>query len=196
MDKSGSATLTARSQPQGRWFHVLGIVGGLGPHAHIEFERRLLAAVGSPSSDPEYPEWILCSVSQTPDRTAALLEGGASPMPALVVALERLAGWAVMRPIYGPPRDGRRLAGGIKSGGDRDPETGRLHREALADAVCRLAKTGAACVVTGCTEIPIALGREAIDGTPLLDPRDLCARTAVRIARGELPLPKRRRAPR
>jgi aspartate/glutamate racemase len=44
-------------------------------------------------------------------------------------------------------------------------------------------------VVTGCTEIPLALDREPITGIPLLDPIDLGARTAVRIARGELPFP-------
>jgi aspartate/glutamate racemase len=94
-----------------------------------------------------------------------------------------------MRPIYGPLREGRRQPGGIKCGGDRDPETGAFHRDVLEDAVRRLAGAGAVCVVTGCTEIPLALGRDPVDGTPLLDPLDLAARAAVRIARGELPLP-------
>jgi aspartate/glutamate racemase len=44
-------------------------------------------------------------------------------------------------------------------------------------------------VVTGCTEIPISLGRDPVDGVPLLDPLDLAAVAAVRIARGEIPLP-------
>jgi aspartate racemase len=95
----------------------------------------------------------------------------------------------VMRPIYGPLREGRRQPGGIKCGGHRDPETGIRHRDSLVAAVRHLADAGADCVVTGCTEIPLALGRKPIDGIPLLDPLDLAARTAVRIARGELPLP-------
>ena len=95
----------------------------------------------------------------------------------------------LMRPIYGPLREGRRLPGGIKSGSDRDPETGVSHRDSMAAAVRRLASAGAACVITGCTEVPLALGREPVDGTPLLDPMDLAAQRAVRIARGELPLP-------
>lgn len=260
------------------WQRVIGIAGGMGPHAHLEFERRLLAAIENPSSDQEYPEWVVSSVPDTPDRTVALLEQGVSPMPWLLRSVERLAsctdfavvtcitahayldeirsqvplpildivevtlleaarrfgpkarvgvlattgalrglvyrraadrvapgldlislldlaeGDAVqekltMRPIYGPMREGRRQTGGIKAGGTRDPETGVAHRDSLAAAVHLLADAGAACVITGCTEIPLSVGREPLDGIPLLDPLDLGAREAVRIARGELALP-------
>ena len=263
--------------PFGTW-RVIGIAGGMGPHAHIEFERRLLAAIPQPGSDQEYPEWVVSSVPSTPDRTAALLDGGTSPMPWLLRSLERLAASAdfavitcvtahafldeirarvrlpildlveltvaeaarrfgpgarvgvlattgalqgglyrraaerisappeivslldlpgghelqeelVMRAVYGPFREGRRRPGGIKSGSDHDPETGTRHRETLGRAVRLLADAGALCVVAGCTEIPLALGREPVDGTPLLDPLDLAAIAALRIARGELPLP-------
>lgn len=250
----------------------------MGPHAHIEFERRLLAAVENPRSDQDYPEWVVSSVTHTPDRTVALLENGPSPLPWLLRSLERLAACAdfavltcitahafleeirtkvripildmaeaalvettrrlgpsarvgvlattgtlrgrvfhraasrvapdldlvslldlqdagtlqeelVMRPIYGPLREGRRGPGGIKCGGDHDLESGAFHRDVLAAAVGRLAAAGAECVITGCTEIPLALGREPVDGIPLLDPLDITARAAVRIARGEIPLP-------
>lgn len=250
----------------------------MGPHAHIEFERRLLAAIESPTSDQDYPEWVVSSVPQTPDRTVALLEDGPSPVPALLRSLERLASCAdfavlacvtahaflddiraqiklpilsltetalreaagrlgprarvgilattgalrarvyqraasqagpdlelvslldlpdgetlqeelVMRPIYGPLREGRRGPGGIKSAGDRDLERGAPHRDTLSAAVRHLAAAGAQCVVLGCTEIPLALGREPLDGVPLLDPMDIAARAAVRIARHEIPLP-------
>jgi aspartate racemase len=259
------------------WRRVIGILGGLGPYAHIEFERRLLAASGNPARDQEHPEWTLVSIPHTPDRTTALLDGGPSPVPSLVRGLERLAASAdfavitcitahaflteirphvalpildmveltmaeaeerfggtrigvlattgalrsgvysridiprapgfglvslldlpagealheelVMRPIYGRLSRGQRLYGGLKSGSDRDPETGDPHRTTLVRAVRLLADAGASCVVTGCTEIPLALGRDAIEGTPLLDPLDIAARSAVRIARGELPLP-------
>ncbi len=72
------------------WKRVLGIVGGIGPHAHIELERRLLAAVEAVAGDQSYPPWILSSIPATPDRTAALLGGGASPVPLLQASLERL----------------------------------------------------------------------------------------------------------
>ena len=260
------------------WKRVIGIVGGLGPYAHLELERRLLANTERASADSAYPEWILSSIPQTPDRTVALIEEGPSPVPWLVRSLERLSVCAdfaiiscitahaflpevrrevripildliettlgaisrrfgpsarvgvlattgslrsgvftrtgarmapglqlvslldleggdvfqeslVMRPIYGPLHEGRRHAGGIKSGDDLDPETGAPHRETLARAAGLLASEGAICVIAGCTEIPLALGREAVNGLPLVDPLDEGARTALSIARGDLPLP-------
>ena len=257
---------------------VIGIAGGMGPYAHMEFERRLLAAIDSPSSDQEYPEWVVSSVPGTPDRTAALLEGGPSPVPWLLRSFKRLASCSdfgvltcitahafldevraqvclpildiveltlaeaalrfgsrarigilattgalrgnvyhrtaarmapnldvvsllnlpdgdilqaelLMRPIYGPLWEGRRQPGGVKCGCDCDPKTGASHRDTLVAAIRRLADVGAVCVVMGCTEIPLALGREPIDGIPLLDPLDLAARIAVRIARYEIPFP-------
>jgi aspartate racemase len=77
-----------------RWQRVIGIVGGLGVHAHVELERRLLAVVAetaAPRHDQDYPEWVVSSIPGTPDRTAALLGGGPSPVPELVRSLERLA---------------------------------------------------------------------------------------------------------
>lgn len=272
MVASGEA---AKAHP---WKRVIGIAGGMGPYAHLEFERRLLAAIERPSSDQDFPEWVVSSVPQTPDRTLALLEGGPSPMPWLLRSFERLASCTdfavltcitahayldeiraqirlpilnmvevtlaeaarrfgpgarigilatrgalrgavyrraaeraapglslvslpdlpdgealqealLMRPIYGALWRGRRQPGGIKCGGLHDAETGVSHRDALATAVRYLADAGAVCVVAGCTEIPLALGREPVEDTALLDPLDLAAHNAVRIARGELPLP-------
>lgn len=57
----------------------------MGPHAHIELERHLLAAtarlIGRPPHDQDYPSWILASLPGTPDRTLGLLNGGPSPLP-------------------------------------------------------------------------------------------------------------------
>ena len=102
---------------------------------------------------------------------------------------EQLQEDLVMRPIYGPLYGRQRLAGGIKSGCDRDPETGIPHHDMLSRAARILANEGAQCVVAGCTEIPLALDRLSIEGIPLLDPLDLAAHVAVSIARGEKPLP-------
>ncbi len=77
------------------WKHALGILGGLGPHAHIEFESLLLdataKALGSPAHDQDYPSWIVSSMPGTPDRTRALLEGSESPVEALVESASRLS---------------------------------------------------------------------------------------------------------
>jgi len=76
------------------WPRLLGIVGGLGPHAHVEFERRLLRAAQPVETEQDYPPWILASLPATPDRTACLLDGGLSPVPRLRESLRLLAGRA------------------------------------------------------------------------------------------------------
>jgi aspartate racemase len=77
------------------WKHVIGILGGLGPHAHIEFESLLLSATGKalgrPARDQDYPTWLVSSIPATPDRTRALLEGTESPVEALVESASRLS---------------------------------------------------------------------------------------------------------
>ncbi|MBI4213980.1 MAG: aspartate/glutamate racemase family protein [Chloroflexi bacterium] len=68
-----------------RWKHVIGILGGMGPYAHIELEKQLLQAtaelIGRPPVDQDYPSWLLASFPETPDRTLALLGRGPSPLP-------------------------------------------------------------------------------------------------------------------
>jgi aspartate racemase len=66
--------------------YVPGILGGLGPLAHIQFERALLACGHrrGARSDREHPVWLVASASSTPGRTHALLEGGESPVPHLI----------------------------------------------------------------------------------------------------------------
>lgn len=85
---------------------IIGIVGGLGPFAHIDFERKLLLAareLAGAVSDQDYPAWILSSIPQTPDRTRALLGLGPSPVPGLVLSLNRLETHC--------DRDGREVSG-------------------------------------------------------------------------------------
>lgn len=72
---------------------IIGIVGGLGPWAHIELERKLLRAAGdilAAVRDQDFPEWILSSIPQTPDRTLAIEGRGPDPTEWLVTSLRRL----------------------------------------------------------------------------------------------------------
>jgi aspartate racemase len=72
---------------------IIGILGGLGPYAHLDLERKLLRAareLAGAARDQDFPEWIVSSVPQTPDRTAAIRGAGPSPLPALVRSLRRL----------------------------------------------------------------------------------------------------------
>ena len=71
-----------------------GILGGLGPRAHIVFEGYVLDAAArllGAARDQDFPPWILASVAGTPDRTRALRGGGDDPRPALWEGFGRLA---------------------------------------------------------------------------------------------------------
>lgn len=71
---------------------VIGILGGLGPYAHLALERQLLRAARELGAmrDQDFPEWVLSSVPQTPDRTAAIRGDGPDPLPWLLRSLRRL----------------------------------------------------------------------------------------------------------
>jgi len=61
---------------------VPGILGGLGPLAHVAFEREIIARGHRRGArgDREHPVWLVASAASTPGRTSALLEGGESPV--------------------------------------------------------------------------------------------------------------------
>ncbi|MFK8184747.1 MAG: aspartate/glutamate racemase family protein [Phormidesmis sp.] len=57
---------------------VPGILGGLGPLAHIELEKRMLRQRHEQHNvrcDQDYPTWLMVSATQTPDRTESLKRG-------------------------------------------------------------------------------------------------------------------------
>jgi len=76
------------------WKRVIGIVGGLGPYAHLEFERLILAEtekrLGRAARDQDYPDWVVVSVPGTPDRTLAMREQAPDPVPNLTRAVKML----------------------------------------------------------------------------------------------------------
>lgn len=75
---------------------MIGIVGGLGPYAHLQLERELLGAAARrselPLQEQAYPSWRLASIPATPDRSLALAGLGPSPLAALRQALDWLEG--------------------------------------------------------------------------------------------------------
>lgn len=70
-----------------------GILGGLGPLAHIEFEKRLLhhSVRRGACRDQDHPDWVLLSAASTPDRTQRLLNQGQDCVPSLVRSARTLA---------------------------------------------------------------------------------------------------------
>lgn len=260
---------TSTSDNRRRWHRTLGIVGGLGPHAHIAFESRLLASTRGAGRDQDYPPWIVSSLPATPDRTRALLGQGPSPEPYLVRSLRNLEGradfaliacqtahafiervrsqttlpllelvretvlhldrtapddaligwlattgslqanlyphasaalcarlrWLSLLDLPGGPTLQRELVmnpiyQGLKTGRDRDPDTGICHASLLASATDRLFAAGCRAVVLGCTEISMAFaGRDGHDDPRLVDPLQIAADRCLDIASGDAPLP-------
>jgi aspartate racemase len=85
--------LTAGSTPTSQK-RLIGILGGLGPRAHILFEEHLLAkavVILGAVKDADFPAWVLASFPQTPDRTRALCGAGEQPLPYLKKSLADLA---------------------------------------------------------------------------------------------------------
>jgi aspartate racemase len=75
---------------------MLGVIGGMGPLATADFFRKLIDATPARTDDDHIPALIL-SVPQIPSRPAAILRGGASPLPALRAVRDRLlAGGATL----------------------------------------------------------------------------------------------------
>ncbi|MEO6023854.1 MAG: amino acid racemase [Burkholderiales bacterium] len=63
--------------------NVVGVIGGMGPAATVEFMRRLVAATPAPD-DMDHLHVLVDNNPKVPSRIAALIEGtGADPAPAL-----------------------------------------------------------------------------------------------------------------
>ena len=69
---------------------LIGVLGGMGPLATIDFLRKVLAATPA-TSDQDHVPVIVSSIPQVPDRTAAFRGDGASPLSAMVASGRRLA---------------------------------------------------------------------------------------------------------
>ena len=68
---------------------MLGVIGGMGPLATADFFRKLIDATPA-ATDEEHIPVLIHSVPQVPSRPGAILRGGASPLPALLAARDRL----------------------------------------------------------------------------------------------------------
>lgn len=79
--------------------NTVGILGGMGPMATVEFFRRLVAATPA-NVDQEHLHVLIDSDPSVPNRTAAILHEGPSPVPWLSAMARRLeaagAGFLVM----------------------------------------------------------------------------------------------------
>jgi aspartate racemase len=61
----------------------IGILGGMGPAAAIDLQAKILAATPA-ERDAEHVPVVVWNVPQVPDRVAAVLGEGPSPLPAMI----------------------------------------------------------------------------------------------------------------
>lgn len=64
---------------------LVGVLGGMGPLATLDFMHKMLRADGA-RSDQEHVPMVVSSIPQIPDRTRAFRGEGDSPLPALLSA--------------------------------------------------------------------------------------------------------------
>ncbi|HEV8312857.1 MAG TPA: amino acid racemase [Burkholderiaceae bacterium] len=69
---------------------VVGVLGGMGPLATIDFMRKMLQATPA-ATDQEHVPMVVSSIPQVPDRTEAFRGEGASPLAAMIASGQRLA---------------------------------------------------------------------------------------------------------
>lgn len=62
---------------------VLGIIGGMGPEATVDFYREVIRLTPA-ARDQEHIPVLIYSNPQVPERTKAILEGGEDPLPLMI----------------------------------------------------------------------------------------------------------------
>lgn len=68
---------------------TIGILGGMGPLATADLFRKIIEMTEA-ASDQEHVHVLIDSNTNIPDRTAAILHGGADPVPELTASAKRL----------------------------------------------------------------------------------------------------------
>ena len=70
-------------------FPLLGVLGGMGPLATVDFLAKLIEEAGAERDEDHVPV-VVYSVPQIPSRPAAIIAGGASPLPAMAAGAQSL----------------------------------------------------------------------------------------------------------
>jgi len=68
---------------------IMGILGGMGPEATVELFRRIIALTTA-KRDQDHLHVLIDSNPKIPDRTAAILAQGESPLPLLIAVAKNL----------------------------------------------------------------------------------------------------------
>ena len=77
--------MAAKRKPAG----AIGVLGGMGPMATVDFLAKVIELTPA-SRDQDHLPLIVYSVPQVPDRSASIVEGRESPLPAMIEGLRTL----------------------------------------------------------------------------------------------------------
>ena len=77
--------MAAKRKPAG----AIGVLGGMGPMATVDFLAKVIELTPA-SRDQDHLPFIVYSVPQVPDRSASIVEGRESPLPAMIEGLRTL----------------------------------------------------------------------------------------------------------
>lgn len=70
---------------------IIGIMGGMGPLASVDLQEKIIRNTKA-EEDRDHLHVITDCNSKIPDRTAAILRGGESPLPEMIKSARRLEG--------------------------------------------------------------------------------------------------------
>ncbi|MCR4470895.1 aspartate/glutamate racemase family protein [Burkholderia sp. SCN-KJ] len=62
---------------------LVGVLGGMGPLATVDFMHRVMRLTRA-RCDQEHLPMVVANLTQTPDRSRAIIDGGPDPLPALL----------------------------------------------------------------------------------------------------------------
>ena len=68
---------------------TIGIIGGMGPAATADLMMKIISMTAA-DSDQDHIPMIIDNNTRIPDRTAAILSGGADPVPEMTASAKRL----------------------------------------------------------------------------------------------------------
>lgn len=70
---------------------TVGIIGGMGPEATADLFRKIIISTNA-KHDYEHIHILIDNNTSIPDRTAAIMNGGESPLPQMLLSADRLVG--------------------------------------------------------------------------------------------------------
>lgn len=80
---------TRLADPEAKTLATIGVLGGMGPSATVDFLGKLVAATPA-ARDQDHVPVLVRNVPQIPDRSAAILAGSDTPLPPMRAGLDAL----------------------------------------------------------------------------------------------------------